>query len=173
MQNSDAMPAGSAPDPANQRAYRDALGRYATGVVVVTAREADGGGPLGITVNSFASVSLDPPLVLWSAARSSVRHAHFTKATAFAVHVLGADQANLAARFSRNGTDFSGLAFTLNEFGVPLLPDALARFECATETLHEGGDHTIILGRVSRYSVGHDGPPLVFTHGRYAQISVS
>lgn len=165
------IPAGLAPDAANPRPYRDALGRYATGVAVVTAREAGGGGPLGITVNSFASVSLDPPLVLWSAARASLRHAHFATVTAFAVHVLGADQAALAARFSRNGTDFSGLSFALNAHGVPQLPEVLARFDCVTESRHEGGDHTIIIGRVTRFALGRAGQPLVFAQGRYGLFS--
>lgn len=163
-------PEGSAPDPANPRPYRDALGRYATGVAVVTAREAGGGGPVGITVNSFASVSLDPPLVLWSAARASLRHAHFSVAGAFAIHVLAADQAELAARFSRNGADFAGIAYSLSETGVPLLANTLARFECVTETRHEGGDHTIILGRVTRFAAGPAAPPLVFAQGRYGQL---
>jgi len=164
------VPVGVVPDAANPRAYRDALGRYATGVAVVTAREAGGGGPLGITVNSFASVSLDPPLVLWSASRASLRHAHFATASAFAVHVLGAGQAELAARFSRNGTDFSDLSFTLNDAGVPVLPEVLARFDCRTEARYEGGDHTIIIGRVSRFALGRAGPPLVFAQGRYGLL---
>ncbi len=161
---------GVAPDPANPRPYRDALGRYATGVAVVTAREAGGGGPLGITVNSFASVSLDPPLVLWSAARASLRHAHFSVAGAFAIHVLAADQAELATRFSRNGADFAGIPFTLSDLGVPLLGNTLARFECVAETRHEGGDHTIILGRVIRFASGPLAAPLVFAQGGYGQL---
>jgi flavin reductase (DIM6/NTAB) family NADH-FMN oxidoreductase RutF len=169
--NSDPQAAGTVPDPANPRPYRDALGRYATGVALVTAREAGGGAPLGITVNSFASVSLDPPLVLWSAARASLRHAHFSVAGAFAIHVLAADQAELAARFSRNGADFSGIGFTLSEIGVPLLPDTLARFECVTETRHEGGDHTIIIGRVTRFAPGRAAAPLIFAQGRYGRLS--
>ncbi|MBW6506701.1 MAG: flavin reductase family protein [Rhodobacteraceae bacterium] len=164
------MSEGVAPDPANPRPYRDALGRYATGVAVVTAREAGGGGPLGITVNSFASVSLDPPLVLWSAARSSLRHAHFSAAGAFAVHVLGAEQAELAYRFTRNGSDFTGIAYTLGDLGVPLLADTLARFECVAETRYEGGDHTIILGRVIRFAAGAEAAPLVFAQGRFCQL---
>jgi flavin reductase (DIM6/NTAB) family NADH-FMN oxidoreductase RutF len=160
-----------APDPADPRAYRTALGRFATGVTVVTASEADSGKPLGITVNSFASVSLDPALVLWSAARTSIRHAHFSLASAFAIHVLGAGQADLALRFSRSAANFDGLEIDLNPQGVPLLPGALARFECLAETQHEGGDHTIIIGRVVRFTLGAPAAPLVFAQGRFGHFA--
>lgn len=152
------------------RALRNALGKFATGVTVVTAREIDTHLPIGITANSFASVSLDPPLVLWSAARSSVRHAHFSGATAFAVHVLAQDQRDLAARFSRNGAGFNGLTFEHNAEEVPVLPGVLARFECQTEVTHEGGDHTIIIGRVLRFSSDEDAAPLVFSQGAFGSF---
>lgn len=158
------------PDPANPRAFRDALGRFATGVTVVTACEAAGSAPVGITVNSFASVSLDPALVLWSAARSSLRHAHFSRASAFAIHVLGAAQTGLAERFSRSDASFSGIRFSVNEHGVPLLAGSLARFECLTEAQHEGGDHTIIIGRVTRFTLGNACAPLVFARGRFGRF---
>jgi flavin reductase (DIM6/NTAB) family NADH-FMN oxidoreductase RutF len=161
---------GYTPDPNNLRTFRNALGRYATGVTIVTAREAGGGGPVGITANSFASVSLDPPLVLWSAARSSLRHAHFSVASAFAIHVLGAEQAELATRFSRNGADFTDTDFRANAQGVPLLPGCLARFECLTETRHEGGDHTIIIGRVTHFTLGAETVPLIFAQGRFGHF---
>lgn len=161
---------GTVPDTRNARQFRAALGRFATGVTVVTAREAGGGPPVGITANSFASVSLAPPLVLWSAARASLRHAHFTEAPAFAIHVLRDDQIDIANRFTRNGAGFEGLEFTLSDQGVPLLADALARFECAAETRHEGGDHTIIIGRVLRFETSLDGEPLVFAHGQYGRF---
>lgn len=161
---------GTVPDARNTRQFRAALGRFATGVTVVTAREANGGPPVGITVNSFASVSLTPPLVLWSAARASLRHAHFTEAPAFAIHVLRDDQTDLADRFTRNGAGFDGLEYTLNDQGVPLLEHALARFECTSETRHEGGDHTIIIGRVSRFETFSEGEPLVFAHGQYGRF---
>lgn len=158
------------PDPANPRDYRDALGRFATGVTIVTAQEAGGGGPVGITVNSFASVSLDPALVLWSAARSSLRHAHFSGAQAFVIHVLAAGQADLASRFAKRGQGFEALEYELNDQGVPLLPNTLARFECLAEARHEGGDHTIIIGRVIRFSARSGGEPLVFAHGQYGRF---
>ncbi len=164
-----AGPAGArsfAPGPGEERAMRDALGRFATGVTVVTAPAAGGGGPLGITANSFSSLSLDPPLVLWSPARASRRFDAFAGAAHFAIHVLAADQAALARRFARSGTDFDlpGIAPGLG--GAPLLPGVLACFECAREAVHEGGDHAIVVGRVLRASL-RDGAPLVFSSGRY------
>lgn len=166
----DATPAGvegHLPDPAEPRLLRDALGRFATGVALVTACSADDGSPIAIVVNSFASVSLDPPLVLWSVACSSMRHRHFTAAPAFAIHVLAEDQHALTTRFSRSGPGFEGLTLTRNDAGVPVLPDALARFDCVTEALHEGGDHTIILGRVCRFDLRRDGRPLCFFGGAF------
>lgn len=149
------------------RALRRAFGQFATGVTVITTREADRPAPVGITVNSFASVSLDPPLILWSAARSSMRHAHFSGAQAFAVHVLAADQRSLADRFSRSGDGFDALPHALNPEDVPILPGTLARFECRTEATHEGGDHTIIIGRVLRFEVRDGALPLVFAQGGF------
>jgi flavin reductase (DIM6/NTAB) family NADH-FMN oxidoreductase RutF len=158
-----------APDPGNARAFRDALGAFPTGVTVVTATGLDGL-PVGITANSFASVSLEPPLVLWSPARSSSRHDHFVRAAAFAIHVLGAEQEDLAARFVRGGDGFRGLPALPNREGVPLIAGTVARFECATEALHDGGDHTIVIGRVLR--VAHrPGAPLCFAGGRYRRLT--
>ena len=115
------------PGPDAARDFRDALGRFATGVTVVTC-EADG--PLGITANSFASVSLDPPLVLWSPARGSRRFDAFAGARHFAIHVLGAEQEALGAGFSSSGEAFEGLELERNAEGVPLIAGCLARFEC-------------------------------------------
>ena len=162
---------GRRPDPAEPRLLRTALGQFATGVTLITAREADSRAPVGITVNSFASVSLDPALVLWSAARASMRHVHFSNADAFAIHVLKADQLDVAERFARNGNGFEGLDYCLNAAGIPLLDGALARFECVTEATHEGGDHTIIIGRVTRFEVAQSGHPLVFAQGRYGSFA--
>lgn len=162
---------GHSPAPKARRLLRDALGRFATGVTVVTARESGGGEPVGITVNSFASVSLDPPLVLWSAARASLRHAHFSEAPAFAIHVLREDQFDLADRFVQYDRGFDGLHYTLNEAGVPIFDQALARFECVTEARHDGGDHTIIIGRVTRFEFAPAGEPLVFAHGTYGRFT--
>jgi flavin reductase (DIM6/NTAB) family NADH-FMN oxidoreductase RutF len=162
---------GHAPDPSDPRLLRKALGQFATGVTVVTACECtDEATPVGMTVNSFASVSLSPALVLWSAARSSMRHAHFTQTPAFAVHVLRDDQEALARRFTQRGDGFDGLPHTLNAEGVPLLENMLARFECITEARHDGGDHTIIIGRITRFSMTAKGAPLVFAKGELGRF---
>ncbi|SFN33872.1 NADH-FMN oxidoreductase RutF, flavin reductase (DIM6/NTAB) family [Thioclava dalianensis] len=171
MRRAEANLTTQAPDEADTRAMRDALGRFATGVAVITAYEhSDADRPVGITVNSFASVSLSPALILWSAARSSLRHAHFTQAPAFAVHVLRHDQEALARRFTRNGDGFSGLDYRINAQGVPVFDDTLARFECLREARHDGGDHTIIIGRVERFSTAQAGEPLVFAHGQFGRF---
>lgn len=150
------------------RALRAALGRFATGVTVITT--ATGTGPLGITANSFASVSLDPPLVLWSPAKASGRFGPFTECRAFAIHVMGDDQADLAAAFVRQGDAFDGLDWRADADGTPLLRHCLARFHCMLETMHDAGDHVIVIGRV--LSATHrEGAPLVFSGGRFGHFA--
>lgn len=156
------------PDPANQRSFRNALGAFTTGVTVVSAMTP--AGPTGMTVNSFASVSLNPPLVLWSAARSSARHGLFTGADHYAIHVLGADQQQLSARFTRGGLGFDGLYWQEGEGGAPIISGTLARFECRRYTLHEAGDHTIIIGRVLR-AAQREGEPLCFSRGIFGRFA--
>lgn len=156
--------------PEDPRLLRTALGQFATGVTVITARKAQGTEPVGMTVNSFASVSLDPALVLWSAARNSMRHAHFARAKAFAIYVLEARQAPLAERFARTENGFHDLPFQINPEGAPILPDTLARFDCVTETTHDGGDHTIIIGRILRFQMAGQGSPLLFAQGQYGRF---
>lgn len=148
----------------SQRELRDALGRFATGVTVVTTLGP--GGPLGITANSFASVSLDPPLVLWSPARRSRRFPVFEAASHFAVHVLSAGQQALAERFAGSGQGFAGLEVGVGIGEVPLLEGCAARFECRHAARHDGGDHLIVVGEVLRL-VANDLPPLVFWRGGY------
>lgn len=164
-----ALEAVFVPGADNHRAFRSALGSFTTGVTVVTAMTPDG--PTGMTVNSFASVSLDPPLVLWSPAKSSSRYGAFTGARHFAIHVLGADQDHLSAAFTRGGNGFDGIEVRFNDEGVPVLPGTLARFECAEQAQHDAGDHTIIIGRVLR--VAHrQGEPLCFSGGRFGRFAV-
>lgn len=148
--------------------YREALGRFVTGVTVVTAQTQ--AGPMGITVNSFASVSLEPPLVLWCPARASRRFSLFSDARHFSIHVLGQEQLDLARRFASGIGTFADLAPETTPEGIPLLPDPLARFDCAHHTTHDGGDHIIVLGRVLRACL-RNGPPLVFSGGDYGQFS--
>jgi flavin reductase (DIM6/NTAB) family NADH-FMN oxidoreductase RutF len=156
------------PDAANARVFRDALGRFATGVTVVTIAGPDG--PMGFTANSFASLSLDPALVLWSPAKASQRYPFFATARHYAIHVLGQDHADLPARFSRGGLGFDGLDWQLNAEGVPVLPGAIARFDCAQHATHDGGDHLIIVGQVLRLAL-EEGEPLVFANGRFGGFS--
>ncbi|MGK9052761.1 flavin reductase family protein [Neorhizobium petrolearium] len=155
------------PDASTARHYRNALGTFTTGVAVVTARRPDG--PIGMTVNSFTSVSLDPPLILWSPAKSSSRHRAFTAASHFVIHVLSAEQDRLSARFTRNGAGFEGLDWIENMEGVPVIPGTLARFECERSDLHDAGDHTLILGRVLR-AAHREGDPLCFSRGTFGRF---
>ncbi len=150
------------------RAFRTALGRFATGVTVVTAMGPDG--PAGFTANSFAAVSLSPPLVLWSPARASQRFALFSAVAEFAIHVLPAHAGDLSARFHRGGAGFAGLPHALTAEGVPVIPDVLARFDCTRHAAHDGGDHLIVLGRVRR-ALAADGAPLVFALGRFGTFA--
>ena len=148
----------------DQRELRDALGQYATGVTVVTTLTGDG--PLGITANSFASVSLDPPLVLWAPARRSQRFPAFQKASHFAIHVLTEGQRWLADRFARTGGDFEGIDTVAGLGDSPLINGCAARLECAHAAQYEGGDHLIMVGEVLRLEQG-GGAPLVFHCGSY------
>lgn len=154
-------------DPIADRAFRDALGRYATGVTVVTAMGV--AGPVGMTANSFTALSLDPPLVLWCPARRSARFAAMTGASHFSIHVLTCDQLELGLHFARSGHDFSHLPADLTPEGAPALDDVLARFDCVTEALHDGGDHAIMVGRVLRARF-RDGAPLLFWGGLYGDF---
>lgn len=155
------------PDSGRPEDFRAALGRYATGVTVVTT--VGERGPVGITANSFASVSLSPPLVLWCPARSSARFSAFTAAGHYAIHVLAADQLDLCRRFARAGGNFEGLDAGETPDGLPLLPGCLARFDCAAHAAHDGGDHAILVGRVIRAAM-RDGDPLLFWGGRYGDF---
>lgn len=154
-------------DPAEDgRGFRRALSQYATGVTVVTASVDGEAG--GVTANSFASVSMDPPLVLWSLQKSSQSYQIFTKATHFAVNILASDQIELSQRFAKSGPDkFNSIDCEVGAGQAPILPGVTAVFECKREIEHDGGDHLIMVGRVERFT-RHDRPALVFEKGRYA-----
>lgn len=155
-------------DPADDpRAYRDALGAFATGVTVVTTGSADG--PVGITANSFASVSLDPPLVLWMPAKSSKRFDYFAEAPHFAIHVLDGHQQEVCNGFTKDKHAFDGLDWVTGDNDVPMIRGCLARFECSLHATHDAGDHVIILGRVDRASF-RTGLPLLFQGGRFVSL---
>lgn len=158
------------------RPLRDALGAYPTGVTIVTARAMDGR-PVGLTVNSFASLSLDPPLLLWSLANRSPNLRAFRTATHFAINVLAHDQAEMARRFAtpsivdkfdgvelRHGQPWTALA--------PLIDGTVAHFVCASRDAIEAGDHTLFIGRIEHHW-RDDGDPLVFHGGRFSSLAPS
>ncbi|MGJ3232320.1 MAG: flavin reductase family protein [Oceanicaulis sp.] len=148
------------------RAFRDALGRFPTGVALITLMDA--GRARAMTVNSFSSVSLDPPLILWSVAKASLRYAAFRDAERFAVNVLGADQRFLSSACAQNDDlGASGAQFSAGANGAPLVEDAIARFECTRASVHGGGDHDIILGEVTAFDAPRDAPALVFYRSKY------
>ena len=151
-----------------QRQLRDAFGEFATGVTVVTALRPDGT-PIGITANSFSSVSLEPPLLLWclSSASSSVRA--FAPGAPFAVHVLGHEQRELAVHFARRALEKFEIGAGA-QLQPPELGAALCRFDCRVHALHEGGDHLIIVGEVLALQRG-GGPPLAFYAGHFGTFS--
>lgn len=151
----------------DERALRDALGCFATGVTVVTTMTELG--PLGMTVNSFASVSLDPPLVLWSPARKSSRFAAFEAASHFAIHVLAEDQQPIANRFAREGLNFEGLTYHPGVGDAPLFDGAAARFECTHAARYDGGDHLIVVGEVLALTCS-EAAPLLYHRGAYSAI---
>ncbi|MBS0472060.1 MAG: flavin reductase family protein [Proteobacteria bacterium] len=153
------------------RAFRSALGSFPTGVAVITT-QASAERHLGITVNSFASVSLDPPLVLWCMDKKSDRHHVFTNATCYTVSILGTDHQEVSSRLAKQGShSLEGIALRDTDLGPPALEDALAVFECEAETIHDAGDHTILIGRVIRFARQEHGAPLVFFRGRYGALA--
>jgi flavin reductase (DIM6/NTAB) family NADH-FMN oxidoreductase RutF len=158
------------PSADNTRALRDAFGCFGTGVTIITTQTADG--PLGMTANSFSSISLDPALVLWSPALSSKRHDAFAHASTFCIHVLSQQQLDLAKHFATNGSDFSPVQWTLGPGGAPRLKGCLAEFHCDTFAIHPAGDHSLILGHIR--DVFHDktgGDGLLFDKGRFGGFS--
>jgi flavin reductase (DIM6/NTAB) family NADH-FMN oxidoreductase RutF len=167
------------PDPANElasdhspidpREFRNALGTYATGVTIITAAGADKK-PYGLTCNSFASVSLNPPLVLWSLVLYSSSLSIFQNATHFAVNVLGVTQQALANKFAKSSDDkFVGVEWTPGLGGAPLLTESVANFQCRSVNRYYGGDHVIFLGAVEAYSHNRR-EPLLFARGGYGRF---
>ncbi len=152
--------------------FRAALGQFATGVAIVTC-PGDGQGPVGITINSFTSVSLEPPLALWCLDKASDREHVLINSASFVVNVLCKSQQSLSARFAEIGQhDFSGIDFLPSRSGAPILPNTLAHLECTVTDRHEGGDHWIIVGHVDGLKVGR-GEPLLYFDGGYRDIGLS
>ncbi|MCT9811437.1 flavin reductase family protein [Acidovorax sp. Be4] len=146
--------------------FRQALGQFATGVTIVTALNAQNQ-PVGVTVSSFNSVSLHPPLVLWSMANSAASLSVFMACTHYAVHVLGAEQKSLAEQFASKGIDrWAGVLHQPGQTGVPLLDGAVAAFECFNRSRYQEGDHVIFVGEVEHCSHQNDAAPLIYHAGR-------
>ena len=167
------------PDPASElasdtssidpRDFRNALGTYATGVTIITAAGA-GGKPYGLTCNSFASVSLNPPLVLWSLGMFSQGLSVFQNASHFTVNVLGASQQALATRFAKSSDDkFAGVEWIPGLGNAPVLADSIANFQCRAANRYYGGDHVIFLGAVEAYSYNRH-EPLLFARGGFGRF---
>jgi flavin reductase (DIM6/NTAB) family NADH-FMN oxidoreductase RutF len=156
----------SALDP---RDFRSALGTFATGVTIITAM-ADDGKPYGLTCNSFASVSLNPPLVLWSLGMYSQGLQIFQNASHFTVNVLGASQQALASKFAKSGVDrFDGVDWKPGLGGAPLLAGSVATFQCRAANRYYGGDHVIFLGAVEAYAYNKQ-EPLLFVGGGFGRF---
>jgi flavin reductase (DIM6/NTAB) family NADH-FMN oxidoreductase RutF len=149
---------------------RRAFGRFGTGVTVITTQTAHG--PLGMTANSFSSVSLEPPLILWSPATNSLRHNAFVSAATFCVHVLSAKQLDVARHFATQGDGFDGFDWMPTPQGPPGLRNCLAVFHCTTHAVHPAGDHSLILGQVQSVEIDHANttPGLMFDQGRFGQF---
>jgi flavin reductase (DIM6/NTAB) family NADH-FMN oxidoreductase RutF len=150
--------------------FRQALGRFATGVCLVTVDDSELG-PLATTVNSFSSVSLDPPLVLWSIQNSSDHLAVYTQCQHFGISVLSSEQGALSGQYAqRGGHSVQADHFTTGPQGEPKLIDALAHFTCAAYAVHPGGDHQIIVGEVLQFE-SRNAAPLIFYNGGYRALS--
>lgn len=153
------------------RDLRSTLGSFATGITVVTAR-SPAGEAIGMTISSFNSVSLEPPLILWSLSVNSPSLDAFRRASHYAVNVLSSSQSGISDRFAaRAGDRFAGLSLRPGLGDAPLLADCCAWFECANELQYPGGDHVIFVGRVERFAQGENESPLIFHNGRYRQLA--
>lgn len=149
--------------------FREVLGRFATGVTVVTAEHE--GEPVGLTCQSFTSVSLDPPLVLFVPARTSRAWPRIERAGAFCVNVLGRGQERLSEAFASRGTDkFAGVAWRPGVTGAPVLDAGIAWLDCTLHAVHDGGDHLVVLGRVRDLGTRGSADPLIYSEGRYRHL---
>lgn len=152
------------------RELRDALGRFATGVCLITTVTEDGEA-MGMTANSFSSVSLDPPLVLWSLQNNSDVYDLFASPRYFAINVLATEQQDMSNQYARKGQHGLEQAhYRPGKYGAPIIRDALVSFECELDATHEGGDHLIIVGRVRDLHTRPTGNPLLFYSGGYREL---
>jgi len=152
------------------REFRNTLGLFVTGVTIVTTRSVQGE-KVGVTANSFNSLSLDPPLILWSLGRKAASLPAFEGSGCFAVHILRQDQIELSNRFAKSGTDkFAGIETARGLNGLPILTDCAARLECRTYNRHAAGDHVIFVGEVMEMESDPSAEPLLYHGGRYARL---
>ena len=152
------------------RQLRDSLGRFATGVCVITTVDKSGSA-IGMTANSFSSVSLEPALVLWSLQNGSDVYDAFATPRHFAINVLSLEQQSLSNQYARKGDHkLDDEHYRLGRYGAPILRNALVSFECELDATHEGGDHLIIVGRVLDLQSRPTGQPLVFCSGGYREL---
>ncbi|MEU2154629.1 flavin reductase family protein [Streptomyces sp. NPDC019396] len=158
--------------PVDPGEFRRVLGHFASGVTVVTAHDAEGGGPAGFACQSFASLSLDPPLVAFMVARTSTSWPRIARAGAFCVNVLGAHQGGLCRAFAVSGADkFAGVGHRPAPVtGSPRLDHVPAWIDCTIRAVHTGGDHLIVVGRVEALGAEPDGEPLLFHQGRFGRF---
>jgi flavin reductase (DIM6/NTAB) family NADH-FMN oxidoreductase RutF len=160
-------PTQALPPAFSPKEFRSALGMFATGVTIVTATTAEGQ-PIGLTANSFNSVSLDPPLVLWSLARAAASLPAFSTGSHYAINILAADQKLLAEKFAIKGADrWGGVEYTRGTGNAPVLVGAAATFECFNRSRYEEGDHVIFVGEVERVGYRPGAAPLLFHGGRF------
>jgi flavin reductase (DIM6/NTAB) family NADH-FMN oxidoreductase RutF len=160
-------PAQAQPPSFTSDEFREALGMFATGVTIVTARAADGS-LVGLTANSFNSVSLAPPLVLWSLARGAASMAALSTGSHYAINILAASQRELAERFATKDVDrWADVAFSEGVGGAPVLVGAAASFECFNRSRYDEGDHVIFVGEVERCTHNPGASPLLFHGGRF------
>ena len=150
----------------SSQAFRKALGMFATGVTVVTARQGDGS-LVGLTVSSFNSVSLAPPLVLWSLSRSASRAPAFQACSHYAINVLSAAQVELARHFASRNPAWADVPHRLGETGAPVLSECLASFECVNRNVYTEGDHDIFVGEVLHCARHRSGNPLLYHDGQF------
>lgn len=160
------MTGSAPPGPVSPAIMRDVLGHFASGIVVVTATGTDG--PLGFTCQSFASLSLDPPLISFAPARTSTTWPRIREVGVFLVNVLASDHQHLSTQFARSGTDkFAGVEWRPSPSGAPMLPSVSAWIECELYAEHDGGDHTIAIGRVLDLGADPSRVPLLYYRGGY------
>lgn len=167
-----ASPHGSDPvTPIDGMRFRGILGRFATGVVAITAIDPGTGGPTGLAANAFTSVSLDPPLVSFCIAHTSATWPRLREAERFCVNILSEPQREVCLQLATKGAEkFAGLAWTASPGGGPIIDGALAWLECSADAEHVAGDHVIVVARVHHLDKHHDGDPLVFYRGSYGSF---